>query len=121
MLTLHHDPGQPRYSRCWPFLLATLLLLFTPAAFAVTGDVDLTTSAVGYIAVVVFVLAYALVMAEEKIHMRKSKPVLVAAGCIREWYPGKRRERRLWCRCQCVLAIVGFSPFVCFPFCAGGR
>ena len=82
MLTLHHDPGQPRYSRCWPFLLATLLLLFTPAAFAVTGDVDLTTSAVGYIAVVVFVLAYALVMAEEKIHMRKSKPVLVAAGII---------------------------------------
>jgi Na+/H+ antiporter NhaD/arsenite permease-like protein len=30
------------------------------------------------------VLAYALVMAEEKIHMRKSKPVLVAAGLI--WF-----------------------------------
>lgn len=82
MLTLHHDPGQPRYTRCWPFLLAALLFFISPAAFAVTGEVDLTTSAVGYVAVAIFVLAYALVMAEEKIHMRKSKPVLVAAGII---------------------------------------
>lgn len=82
MLMLHHDPGQPRYTRCWPFLLAALLFLISPAALAVTGDIDLTTSAVGYFAVVIFVLAYALVMAEEKIHMRKSKPVLVAAGII---------------------------------------
>ncbi|MFP3443271.1 hypothetical protein R0K18_36605, partial [Pantoea sp. SIMBA_133] len=51
-------------------------------AFAVTGDIDLTSSTVGFFAVAIFVLAYALVMAEEKIHMRKSKPVLVAAGII---------------------------------------
>ncbi|WP_422102867.1 sodium:proton antiporter NhaD [Vreelandella sp.] len=82
MLTLHHESGQPRHARCWPFLLAALLFLISPAALAVTGDIDLTTSAVGYFAVVIFVLAYALVMAEEKIHMRKSKPVLVAAGII---------------------------------------
>src|SRR5690606_4194169 len=32
--------------------------------------------------IVIFVVAYALVMVEEKIHLRKSKPVLVAAGLI---------------------------------------
>ncbi|BBI48002.1 hypothetical protein HORIV_04230 [Vreelandella olivaria] len=47
-----------------------------------TGELDLTSSTVGFFAVAIFVLAYALVMAEEKIHMRKSKPVLVAAGII---------------------------------------
>ncbi|MFW7344309.1 hypothetical protein V0R37_22565, partial [Pollutimonas sp. H1-120] len=63
-------------------MLAALLLLASPAAFAVTGEIDLTSSAIGFFAVAIFVLAYALVMAEEKIHMRKSKPVLVAAGVI---------------------------------------
>ncbi|WP_417935333.1 sodium:proton antiporter NhaD [Halomonas huangheensis] len=49
---------------------------------AVTGELDLTGSSVGFFALAIFVLAYALVMAEEKLHMRKSKPVLVAAGII---------------------------------------
>ncbi|MBW6391806.1 sodium:proton antiporter NhaD [Billgrantia antri] len=68
----------------WPsiLLLAFAILLFSPAALAVTGSMPLTGSAVGFAAVIIFVLAYALVMAEEKIHMRKSKPVLVAAGLI---------------------------------------
>lgn len=82
MLMSHHDPSQLRASRCWLFLLAALLLALSPTALAVTGEIDLTTSTIGFFAVVVFVLAYALVMAEEKIHMRKSKPVLVAAGII---------------------------------------
>ena len=43
---------------------------------------DLTNSWVGYAALLFFVLAYALVMAEEYTHMRKSKPVLLAAGII---------------------------------------
>ena len=73
---------QPRLYRRWLFLLAALLFSVSPNAFAVTGELDLTTSAVGFFAVAIFVLAYALVMAEEKIHMRKSKPVLVAAGII---------------------------------------
>ncbi|MCC5883707.1 MAG: sodium:proton antiporter NhaD [Halomonas sp.] len=63
-------------------LLATLSLLFSPSVFAVTGSLAMTGSAVGFLAVMIFVLAYALVMAEEKLHMRKSKPVLVAAGLI---------------------------------------
>ncbi|WP_235015500.1 sodium:proton antiporter NhaD [Oceanicoccus sp. KOV_DT_Chl] len=37
---------------------------------------------VGYVAVGIFLLAYILVIAEEKIHLRKSKPVLLAAGLI---------------------------------------
>ncbi|MGR4068286.1 sodium:proton antiporter NhaD [Billgrantia sp. C5P2] len=70
----------------WPgvLLLAFGILLFSPSALAVTGSLDLTNSAVGYIAVAIFVLAYMLVMGEEKLHMRKSKPVLVAAGLI--WF-----------------------------------
>ncbi|WP_234283490.1 MULTISPECIES: sodium:proton antiporter NhaD [unclassified Halomonas] len=63
-------------------MLAFGILLFSPAALAVTGSLDLTDSTVGYVAVAIFVLAYALVMGEEKLHMRKSKPVLVAAGLI---------------------------------------
>lgn len=82
MPMLRYDPGQPRASRRWLFLLAALLILLSPTAFAMTGDIDLTSSIVGFIALAVFVLAYSLVMAEEKIHMRKSKPVLVAAGII---------------------------------------
>ena len=36
----------------------------------------------GYIAIALFALAYALVMAEEFTHLRKSKPVILAAGVI---------------------------------------
>nr|WP_299242156.1 sodium:proton antiporter NhaD [uncultured Halomonas sp.] len=72
----------PRF-RSLPWLLSLLTLwLVSPAALAVSGELDMTSSAVGMIALVVFVLAYALVMLEEKLHMRKSKPVLVAAGII---------------------------------------
>lgn len=46
------------------------------------ASIDLTTSAVGYFAICVFVLAYALVMSEEFTHLRKSKPVILAAGII---------------------------------------
>ena len=52
------------------------------SAHAATGGIDLTDSTVGFFAIGIFVLAYALVMAEEALHMRKSKPVLVAAGII---------------------------------------
>jgi NhaD family Na+/H+ antiporter len=42
----------------------------------------LTHNWIGYLSLLIFVLAYALVMAEEFTHMRKSKPVLLAAGII---------------------------------------
>ncbi len=66
-----------------PSLVAGVLLaLFSPHTFAAVGSIDLTTSGVGYVALTVFVIAYLLVMGEEKLHLRKSKPVLVAAGII---------------------------------------
>lgn len=71
--------------RLRPLLAALFALLLSavslPAAAAV-GELDLTTSTVGFVALVIFVLAYLLVMSEEKLHLRKSKPVLVAAGII---------------------------------------
>ncbi|WP_444677692.1 sodium:proton antiporter NhaD [Halomonas sp. E19] len=72
--------AQARWSSL--LLLLFLAITFSPDALAATGSLDLTGSTVGLIAVAIFVLAYALVMGEEKLHMRKSKPVLVAAGLI---------------------------------------
>jgi len=43
---------------------------------------DLTNSGIGFAAIALFVFAYLLVMGEEFIHLRKSKPVIVAAGII---------------------------------------
>lgn len=62
------------------FTLAGLLAA-TPAMAASSG-IDLTQSTVGYVALLVFGLAYCLVMGEEYLQLRKSKPVLLAAGII---------------------------------------
>jgi len=66
--------------------LLLILLSFIPSlSFAsVQSDVwiDLTQHWVGYTALGIFVASYALVMAEEFIHLRKSKPVVLAAGII---------------------------------------
>lgn len=43
---------------------------------------DLTTHWAGLLAIVIFIAAYSLVILEENIHLRKSKPVIVAAGFI---------------------------------------
>ncbi len=43
---------------------------------------DLTGHWVGFAALAIFALAYALVISEEAIHLRKSKPVVVAAGLL---------------------------------------
>ncbi|GAB2723007.1 sodium:proton antiporter NhaD [Halomonas garicola] len=82
MSQLYTASGQLRSSRRWLFLLAIPLLLVSLPGQAMTGELDLTDTRVGVMAIAVFVLAYLLVIAEEKIHMRKSKPVLVAAGII---------------------------------------
>ncbi len=36
----------------------------------------------GYVALAVFLVAYVFVIVEENLHLRKSKPVMVAAGAI---------------------------------------
>jgi Na+/H+ antiporter NhaD/arsenite permease-like protein len=46
------------------------------------SGLNLTGTAYGIVAVIIFVIAYTLVIAEEKLHMRKSKPMIVGAGII---------------------------------------
>jgi len=71
-----------RFSRIPALLLGGLLLLFVANASAAAGSINLIEHPVGFFAVAVFVFAYVLVMAEERLSLRKSKPVLVAAGII---------------------------------------
>jgi NhaD family Na+/H+ antiporter len=67
-----------KFSLFW-IMLACMAM---PAWASGSERVDLTSSSLGIVCIVIFVLAYALVMVEEKLHLRKSKPVLVAAGII---------------------------------------
>src|SRR3569833_197776 len=68
-------------------LAAILFALFTLAApvlgrAADDGALDLTQSGYGVAVLLIFIIAYAFVIAEEFQHLRKSKPVLVSAGLI---------------------------------------
>ncbi len=68
-------------------MLFSVLLLFVPyptlAADAGAVDyINFTGHWAGITALVIFILAYSLVIGEEIIHLRKSKPALVAAGFI---------------------------------------
>ena len=47
-----------------------------------SSHIELSNHWVGYVAILIFVLAYTLVIFEEQLHLRKSKPVLLAAGLI---------------------------------------
>ena len=64
--------------------ILTMLLLpgLTLASTATAEKLDLTSHPIGYAALAIFVIAYLFVMAEEFTHMRKSKPVILAAGLI---------------------------------------
>ncbi|WP_297527333.1 sodium:proton antiporter NhaD [Thiohalobacter sp.] len=65
---------------------------FGLASESAAGTIDLTAHPLGYAALTLFGLAYLLVMAEEFTHLRKSKPVLLAAGIIWAliaWYYGQ--------------------------------
>jgi len=63
-------------------LMAVPVLAWGAEAAAPAGRIDLTATWTGYLCLGLFVLAYILVMCEEFIHLRKSKPVMVAAGVI---------------------------------------
>lgn len=66
--------------------LSPLIMLLLPSLAFASGDagewIDLTRHWVGYTAITVFVVGYILVIFEEQIHMRKSKPVMISAGII---------------------------------------
>ncbi|MFT5395230.1 MAG: NhaD family Na+/H+ antiporter [Gammaproteobacteria bacterium] len=61
------------------------MFLSFPNAVLAAGDAhlqDFTAHWAGIVCLVVFVLAYSLVVFEDQLHLRKSKPVMVAAGII---------------------------------------
>ncbi len=64
--------------------LALGLIMATPLWASAEGGakLELTHNWVGYLAIGIFAFAYIFVILEEKIHLRKSKPVLLAAGLI---------------------------------------
>ncbi len=79
----------PMQGRPWmKYLLTSIFLLLAPVAPAFAsseeggGVMHMTGSLYGIIALLLFIGAYSLVIMEEKIHMRKSKPVIFAAGII---------------------------------------
>ncbi len=69
-----------------PLVLSLLSLLLLPmpvlASEGAMQTLDLTGHWVGLTAIGIFVVAYGFVMAEEFTHLRKSKPVILAAGLI---------------------------------------
>jgi NhaD family Na+/H+ antiporter len=74
-----------------PVFSKQLALLFPGILFADIANasvavsahtLDLTTHSVGYMSLIIFVIAYLFVTAEEFTHLRKSKPVILAAGII---------------------------------------
>jgi NhaD family Na+/H+ antiporter len=79
-----HHPGAIMKNRTPLIWTAIVGLLFSPGAFAAGGIQlqDFTTHWAAILCVIIFVLAYSLVIAEEALHLRKSKPVMVAAGAI---------------------------------------
>ncbi len=60
------------------------LVLIPGQVFASGGGnpIDLTATSYGIWAVIIFVAAYSLVIGEEQLHLRKSKPMIVGAGII---------------------------------------
>jgi NhaD family Na+/H+ antiporter len=73
----------PRHSA--PVIFGFLALAFSHfASAAESGGRSLIDHPIGYLSLIIFIIAYAFVMLEEKLHLRKSKPVLLAAGLI--WF-----------------------------------
>lgn len=67
------------------FIVGIIVLFSARSAMAATGGnevLDLTRSTMGIMALLLFIVAYAAVIMEEHLHLRKSKPVIVAAGII---------------------------------------
>ena len=62
--------------------LFTLTLLFSEISFASASNHDFTNTWYGYLCLTIFIVSYLIVMFEEKLHLKKSKPVIIAAGLI---------------------------------------
>lgn len=58
------------------------LLCTSPTLAADFAPIPLVDNTLAYVCLAVFVIAYAAVVLEEKLHLRKSKPMLLASGVI---------------------------------------
>lgn len=70
---------------CVRLLCVCCLILCSDSVLASESSslrLDLVNSIYGYVALLVFLIAYVFVILEEQLHLRKSKPVLLAAGLI---------------------------------------
>lgn len=65
-----------------PFFACLLALPALANSSTPISTIALTQHWVGYVSLALFVLAYILVALEDKIHLKKSKPVLLVAGTI---------------------------------------
>ena len=65
-------------------IIFLFIIAFLPPAtlFLATPTEDLTGTSLGITALTIFIIAYALVVTEEFLRLRKPKPVIVAAGLI---------------------------------------
>ena len=66
-------------------LISIIIIFLLPGISSASPDtlpLNLTSHPVGYTSLFIFVLAYLIVMSEEFTDLRKSKPVVVAAGII---------------------------------------
>lgn len=63
-------------------LLLMPMIAWAGGGHETAASADLTGTVYGYLGIIIFVLAYVLVPLENSIHLRKSKPVLLAAGII---------------------------------------
>ncbi len=75
-------PDRHTITRICYLLIAVLVAMLPAAALAAESTLDLTSYWAGTVSLAIFVFAYLLVIGEETIHLRKSKPVIVAAGLI---------------------------------------
>jgi Na+/H+ antiporter NhaD/arsenite permease-like protein len=66
----------------WAMLVSSILSAAPVRAAEVEPLIDLTLHPVGFLMLVIFFIAYGFVAVEKAIHMRKSKPVMLAAGLI---------------------------------------
>ncbi|MBL1141047.1 MAG: sodium:proton antiporter NhaD [Proteobacteria bacterium] len=67
------------------FIYISSIFLLFPIPVLASGEAHLqnfTAHWGGIVCIIIFCLAYSLVIVEEQIHMRKSKPVMLAAGLI---------------------------------------
>ena len=74
------------FGRLWlsaALIAAPLIIASAPLqAQEAAAPIDLTRHPVGYLALLIFFVAYGFVAVEEVIQLRKSKPVMLAAGLI---------------------------------------